>query len=86
MYLNFTPVPRAILTGTEPRYRVEDLEDFLRSILTGCPSACLITSDHIAALEDGSLLAEWFPDDAPEAQEVVEEVHAAMTAALRMKG
>lgn len=86
MYLNFTPVPRAILTGTEARYRVEGLEDFMKSILAGCPSSCLITSEYIGALEDGALLAKWFPDDAPEVQEAVEEVHAEMTAALRMRG
>jgi len=83
MYLNFTPVPRAVLAGTEPRYRVEDLGDFLKSVLTGCPSSCHISADHLAALEDGAVLAEWFPDDTPEVQETVEEVHAEMTAVIR---
>ena len=68
--------------GTEARYRVEDLEGFVKSILTDCP----VTSDHIAALEDGALLAKWFSDDAPEVQEAVEEVHAEMAATLCMRG
>lgn len=84
MYLNFTPVPRAILAGTEPRYRVEDLEGFIKSVIAGCPSACHISADHISSLEDGAVLAEWFPDD--DAQEVVEEIHHEMMAALRMRG
>lgn len=64
MYLNFTPVPRAILTGTEPRYRVEDLEDFLIPILTGC---------RIAA--ECAVLAEGFGDEPEEVHAELKASH-----------
>lgn len=94
-FINFFPGStqdeRSITIDAQAGYALEDLEGFVKSVITGCTSSCYIAADGedgdlaslIAALEDGALLAEWFgcgesEDDAQ--REAVEEVHAVLTA------
>lgn len=94
MYLNFTPAylntERSLTVDAQDGYAVEDLEGFVQSVIDGCTSSLYIATDgwdgdlasHIAALEDGALLADWFggsdSEDETEEQraqrEAVEEV------------
>jgi len=96
MYLNFFPGStqenRSLSIDEQAGYAIEDLEGFVRSVIDGCTCSLWIAEegeqdelkDHINALEDGALLAEWFgvqdSEDETEGQraqrEAVEEVHA----------
>ena len=88
-FINFFPGStqdeRSITIDAQAGYAIEDLEGFVKSVIAGCTSSCHIAADgedgelasHIAALEDGALLADWFGrDEHPANQSAVEEVHA----------
>lgn len=92
MYLNFFPGDtrdeRSLSIDEADGYGGEDLEGFVKSVIVGCTSSCYIAADgedgdlasHIAALEDGALLGDWFGrDEHPANQSAVEEVHAELT-------
>lgn len=92
MFINFFPGDtrdeRSLSIDADAGYAVEDLEDFVKSVIVGCTSSCYIAADgedgdlasHIAALKDGALLGDWFGrDEHPANQSAVEEVHAELT-------
>lgn len=105
MYINFFPgsmrEERSLTIDSEAGYAVECLEGFVRSVIDGCTCSLFIAADgedediaeHLAALEDGALLAEWFgaqdsegeTEDQRAQREAVEEVHDVLSNYRREK-